>query len=142
MLYEFTVTLVPHYCRQRSGRDQHVHASAELLSLFAEYLQKDPSFRVSVIAELHKSNDVHYHGLLELKDHIARDRFINRLRLRKIFGRRSISQLIHYSTWCEYMNKDTKITRDIIGDPIVIDDFNVYSDVQYRFIPTSDQPGT
>lgn len=134
MNYEITLTLHPGFVRRRTALDQHQVAKECLLTLF-----KTPgsSFeKVSLIAELTQVNNVHYHGIIFLQDHCHRDKVINRIRARDaILGRRfTITQLVNYPTWCEYMNKSTKVTRDIIGDPIVVDDFNVYSDPQYRFM--------
>lgn len=133
MRYECTLTLVPSFTRTRSGRDQFLVASKELLEVLSEHYEQNTQ-SASFIAELHQSNDVHFHGIIELRDHKERDRFINRLRRRRIFGRRTITQLINYPAYCEYMNKSVRITRDIIGDPIVRDDFGVYADPQYRFL--------
>lgn len=135
MLYECTLTLVPRFAERRSARDQFDDSKKLLLEVLQKHY-KNASASASFIAELHQSNNVHYHGIIRLENHKDRDRFINRLRPLGVFGRRTITQLENYPAYCEYMNKSVPTTRDIIGDPIVRDDFGVYADPQYRFVET------
>lgn len=135
MNYEVTLTLRPSFFRQRHPRDQHQIAKEYL----SQVMLRDSVRRekISLIAELTGEVNVHYHGIIFLKDHCHRAQFLNRFRRKdidRVFGRKTCSQLRNYPVWCEYMNKSTRDTRDIIGDPIVFDDFNVYSDPQYRFM--------
>lgn len=123
MHYECTLTLVPSWSKRRSARDQFILSKEELLEVLREHYRKD--IKASFIAELHQSNDVHYHGVITLTDANDRDKFINRLRSRKIFGRRTITQLVNFPLWVKYLNKDINKTSQILGDPIAIDTLNI-----------------
>lgn len=128
MEYEVTLTLIPHWTNVRTPREQHQQCSPLLVGVFQ-------GFEASLIAELHPgTGNVHYHGVVRLEDHRAKARLQDRLRKHhKVFGRRSISQVQYHGTWVEYINKSKNITRDIIGDPIVLDDLRVLCDPQFRF---------
>jgi len=128
MEYEITLTLVPLWTNVRSPREQHNQCSPLLVNIFT-------GFESSLIGELHPgTGNVHYHGVVRLEDHRAKARLQDRIRQHhKIFGRRSISQLCFRSTWIDYINKSKIETRDIIGDPIVLDDLGILCDPQYRF---------
>lgn len=132
MLYEITLTLRPQMYRYDS-KEQYVMCKPLLDKVFK---RSDPkaSYKVSLVAELTSEDNIHFHGIIDLTDFGHRHRLINNLRqFHTIFGRKSISQLVDYSKWVEYINKDKSKTRKLLGCPIVYDDHVVLCDPQYRF---------
>lgn len=125
MNYEYTQTLHPTMYTM-SALDQFRITSAYMHEVLKGY-------RSSCVAELTSAHNVHYHATVYLASHKDRDRFINRTRRYKSFGKRSISALVHEPKWIEYLNKSKEETREIIGDPILTDDFCILCDPQYRF---------
>lgn len=128
MLYEFTITLLP-LTYSKSAKEQKALIHNKLIEILAIY-------KVSAVYELTSVNNVHVHMMIEFVDHKHRNKFIDSLRpLKKgIVGRCSCSQLIHQGKWEKYMAKDLESTREIIGDPIIKDSFNILCDPQYRFV--------
>jgi len=128
MLYEFTITLLPHLY-SKTAKEQKSLILGPLTEILAIY-------RVSAIFELTSTNNVHVHMMIDFKDHLHRNKFIDSLRPLKKgkIGRCSCSQLINQGKWENYMRKDLESTRLIIGDPIIKDSFNILCDPQYRFV--------
>lgn len=127
MLYEFTITLVP-FLYSRTAVEQKQAVDGRLKEILSR-------FQASGVYELTSVHNVHAHLMIDFKDHRHRDKFINQLRpLKKgVIGKCSCSQLVHQTKWEEYMRKDMQETRDLIGDPIIKDDFCCLCDPRYRF---------
>lgn len=137
MLYEITLTLRPQMYRHDS-KVQYEQTKALLDDVFNRGSLKDPS-RCSIIAELTQEDNIHYHGIVDLKDFQARHRLIERIRRHnKVFGKKTLSQIVNYPTWVAYINKAKTVTRGIIGDPVVYDDHNVLCDEQFRQLAVPD----
>lgn len=133
MLYEITLTLRPQMYRF-STLDQFTTLTPILRDVFNRDSFKTP-YRTSLIAELTQEDNVHYHGIVELKDFKDRHQLVERIRKHnKILGKKTITQLINYGIWVDYLNKNISVTKQLIKDPIVFDDHNVLCDPQYRFI--------
>lgn len=123
--YSFTLTLRPKLYDSTLDVQYDV-TSTELVNR----LKCLPS-RVTVIAEITKYNcNIHYHGMIQFlirsKDHIVD--FHNLFRKSKIFGFKNIKQVDDERGWLEYISKELKRTKDIVGrPPILIDEFHTYS---------------
>lgn len=136
MLYEITVTLRPQM--YRLNPTEQLNATRRMLvDIFRRDDPKAP-YKVSLVAELTGENNIHFHGIVDLRDFKHRHCLINHFRpYHKTLGKKSITQLVDYPKWVSYINKDIAQSRQLIGDPIVFDDLNVLCDAQYRFNPDS-----
>lgn len=131
MLYEVTLTLRPRLYKL-SPEEQHLLVSGILDQLLVPY-------ECSMICELTKENNVHYHGLVELRDLVHRNRFLNHFRkFNTIFGKKTCEQVMYYQSYVDYMKKDIKNTEQIIHYPIVKDHYGIFS---VRFVPLEEGPG-
>lgn len=132
MLYEITLTLRPKMYSM-SAKDQYKYLESVLRDIFKPSIKEE--YKVSLIAELTAEDNVHYHGIVELKNFKERARLIDSFRkYHSTIGKKSITQLVHYPLWVEYINKAISNTRQLIKDPIVFDDHQVLCDPKYRFL--------
>lgn len=141
MDYEITLTLRPHMYRHPADA-QHRLCKEYLQTIFKRDLMVGhPRHRkLTLVAELTQENNVHYHGIVRLTGHVDRARLLERFReYHKIFGKKTVTQLMDYPKWVKYINKDVAKTADIIGDPVVCDDYTVMCDERYRFQLDSDE---
>lgn len=123
MKYEFTVTLRP--CMYKWTALEQKRA---INNFVYDTLHKYPC---SAVYELTGENNVHFHAMIELKDFKERDSFLNKWRpYNTIYGKKTCTQLMHEDKWREYLKKDLEKTRQIIGDPIICDSFNVFANLQ------------
>lgn len=123
MKYEICLTIKPLWYRL---------PPPEQFELALKYLNSIlEGYEVSLVAELTQEHNVHFHGILELKDHTAKDRFLNKFRGCKssFFGKKSCSQLMFEDSYKKYMKKDLELTKQIIRDPIVRDDFGIFKTI-------------
>lgn len=85
-------------------------------------------FKKSVVIELTKEYNIHYHCILVEKK-ISSNPFLrltDRFRKEKWAGRKSIRGVQYYDSYVKYMNKDIKNTNKCISSSaIVIDDFDI-----------------
>lgn len=123
MKYEYTQTLRP--------RLYDLPAS-EQFKIIKPIMWKilEPYAEVSLIAELTSTNNIHLHGIIELKDIKERDKFINKLRpYSRQLGKFTLNQVRYEESYIEYMNKDKKYTHEILNmDPIIRDGYGIYGD--------------
>lgn len=119
MKYELTITLKP-LMYSMSASEQHRVAKKLLWELMEPYVD------ISMICELTSMNNCHYHGIIELKDALDRDKLINRIRKYKQLGKFTCNQVQYEKSYIEYMNKDKEKTSQIVGDPIVRDSYGIY----------------
>jgi len=125
MLYEFTITLKPALYRL-SAVEQYRLTGQLIRDCFR-------GFKVSCVAELTTTHNVHYHCMVELESHRIKDGFLNRFRKHhKYLGRSTCTQLQYYFSYVDYINKSIIDTRGLIGDPIVVDDFSILCDPEFR----------
>lgn len=129
MLHEFTLTLKP-FMYMQTAKDQYRMSKELLFAILCPYI------KCSCIAELTKENNIHYHCMIWLEDAKVRDKFLNKFRQNKMWGRKSCSQIVDYDKWTKYLVKDLKATSEIIGDPIVYDYYGVAKMV---FIPEGER---
>jgi len=123
--YAITVTLKPVMYR---------HAAEIQFSQTYEVLLKHlRTFtpRITLLAELTKDFNVHYHGLIQFsKDDVLRyhnlaKRFKDSFRKSKVFGHIVIVMAHDLPGWKEYCTKDLEETYRLLGTgPVFIDYFN------------------
>lgn len=118
MQYEFTLTLKP-VMYKFTAQQQFDKTKNILIKILSKYT-------CSAVAELTQENNVHYHVLIELKNHEIRDQLLNSFRGFLIWGRKSCSQLMNYPKYVTYMLKSISTVWPIIkGYPLIIDDLNI-----------------
>lgn len=123
MKYEYTQTLRPRLYDLSASEQFKI-----IKPIMWEILK--PYAAVSLIAELTSTNNVHLHGIIELKDIQDRDKFINRIRpYSRQLGKFTLNQVQYEESYIQYMNKDKKYTREILNtDPIIRDGYGIYGD--------------
>lgn len=125
MQYELTVTLRPAMYKY-SAEEQFEKSKPWMVTILLNY-------QVSCVAELTQSNNVHYHAIIELKDHIERDKLINKIRQYKMLGKISCSQLINNTKWIAYLQKDYSQTMKIIKThPDVRDYYGIFGHKEFN----------
>lgn len=119
MLYEITVTLRP--CLYRFTAAEQFDKTEDKLRLILCL------YKSSCIAELTKEHNIHYHGIIDLKDVSEKDRLCNRFRkYNKEFGRKSIDQIRYENSYRKYIVKEFSTTQKIIGKlPIITNDLKL-----------------
>lgn len=125
MKYELTVTLRP-YMYTLTATEQYNATAVLLEDTIAKVIKQR---KYSIVAELTGENNIHYHCLLELKNHSQRDQLLNQFRSKdrnKIFGRKTCNPVTYEESYMRYMTKDTNLTWGIIGQcPVLIDYYAV-----------------
>jgi len=121
MKYEVTLTLKPGLYA-KVPQDQHDFCHTFLLRLCKQY-------GMSLICELTNDNNCHYHGIVDLRDLTHRGEFIDAFRkVSKIFGRKTVNQVLYENSYIQYMLKDVPKTKLFVLDPIVFDGMLVFTD--------------
>lgn len=125
MKYEFTMTLRP-VMYKFTAREQFIKTKDIINNMFF-------GFATSIVAELTKENNIHYHAIVEIKSADDRNKLLDRSRGSMIWGRKSCSQLVNEPKWITYILKDIVSTREIIKDhPLIRDDLEI-EDYVYKF---------
>lgn len=127
--YSFTVTLKPNlykYIAEEQFSRTYIALSIHLCKL---------SPNVTVLAELTKSMNIHYHGIIQFNIDRAevnlRKKFIDSFRTSKEFGFVNIKQIEDEAGWIKYITKDLDQSRLLIGSPpILLDRLELLGDVQ------------
>lgn len=123
MFYELTLTLRPRMYKESSRGQFELTAHLVRSTLYAVCNSK-----ATIIAELTGENNIHYHCLIELKDLNQRAVLLNKFRSHDhIFGKKTCTPVQYYDSYIQYLVKDHKITREVLGIcPIVTDDYEIY----------------
>jgi len=92
-----------------------------------------PGCEISLIAEMHKTHDVHYHGVIRLKKALselnASYKIRQAFRNHQKFGYCCLKTLMDESKWIDYLSKDLTPFRELVDrPPIVMDDFEYFKD--------------
>lgn len=123
--YAFTVTLKPKRWFDWPAEEQYDATAMPL----AEYL-KTIGCKVTLVCELTKAYNVHYHGIITLplvKNANLMKRFVDSFRRSKDYGFVNIKPIDNEIGWIEYINKSLADTcKSINRRPIIIDKFNVF----------------
>lgn len=123
--YAITLTLKPQW-RQCTPHTQVEAALQEAIKIFS-----CNNMKVTLIYELTKSDDIHFHGVcsVPLQKHI-RDYQIwirNRFRKNKLFGFMYIKPIDDMNVWKEYISKDFENTKFRMGiNPLQIDNYELF----------------
>lgn len=129
--YAFTITLKPVSFKlepEQQYDKTYLHVRSQLISL---------GFKVTLVAELTKNMNVHYHGVINFK--LGDDckikvikEFHKQFRNDLIIGFVNIRQIDDDQKWNEYIKKSLHDTNKAIGRrPIISDDFKIFSDFQH-----------
>jgi len=122
VIYSFTITLKPNLFKEVAEEQYdrtYLVLTKELLSLSSE---------VTLVAELTRAANVHYHGMIRFNTTKIdlRKYFIDHFRKSKYFGFVCIKQIDNLQGWQDYIKKDLKTTKQSIGrPPVLIDQFNI-----------------
>lgn len=113
MLYEVTVTLRP--CLYKFTATEQFDKTQDKIRLIL------CMHNSTCVAELTKEHNIHYHGIVDLKDISDKDYLCNRFRkYNKEFGRKSIEQVKYEDSYRKYIVKELSATQKIIGKYPVI----------------------
>lgn len=83
------------------------------------------SNKISLVAELSKNYNVHYHGIISLKG--SKRKFINYFRNDKKFGFVNASPIKNEENVFSYIQKDVVNTyQELDRRPIIKDDYNIF----------------
>lgn len=113
MNYELTLTLLPKYYEMKAE---------EQFKLVDQWVNKYlHEFHISAVAELTQLENIHVHAVIEL-DSVGKTKFCNVIRHcgKKLFGRKSLTQIKNYNNWIMYMRKDL-FKADKPWNPLIID---------------------
>lgn len=83
---------------------------------------------LTMVAELTKSCNIHYHGVIIMFLHkkSCRIRFHNLFRREEYFGFVNLTQITDEKNWIEYISKDfVKTKEDLDRPPIICDEFKI-----------------
>lgn len=115
----FTVTLLPHFTRTRTSVQQ-LEQSERIVRSFIR--RSCPSAKISMVAELTKNSDIHYHALLTGYDNPVIDTlsyYYNNLKRNKeyskVIGFICIKACPTPEHWVKYMLKDVNKTSSLLG---------------------------
>lgn len=121
--YFFTITLKPTMYKHTIDIqfDQTYMDLIVLLKLISN--------KITMVVELTKALNVHYHGVIRLN--CSRIKFVNLFRKSKEIGFVNISEVKDLQKVAVYMEKDLKTTKEELHtQPILINQYNFYSEDQ------------
>lgn len=124
--FYFTITLRP--VMYKFDIDKQYDETANELKVFL----KSISEKITIVAELTKSYNVHYHGIMYTST--TKRQFINAFRNDKKFGFVQCTPLANWDKCVEYISKDISHTTNELGRrAILIDTYDVF-DTQTRML--------
>lgn len=128
--YAYTITLKPQLYKQTP--DKQYDATAEYV--------RDRLFTISsqltLVAELTKSVNVHFHGVINFKlDNVCKKRydlkFANLFRNDPLIGFTNLRQIDNEIIWSNYISKSVEDTHLVLmRRPIIIDNFEIFNESQ------------
>lgn len=128
--YFFTITLQPNLYKLTAD-EQYDKTTPELIVML-----KLLSEKFTLVTELTKSLNVHWHGIIQLGD--KKNPFVNMFRGDKMFGFVNISPIRNESQVYEYIRKDLENTaKELNRRSILRDDYNVFSNKEKCMFGTS-----
>lgn len=120
--YAFTITLSPKLFKHDATKQYditHLELAQKLMNIAEE---------VTLIAELTKRYNIHYHGIITFDCQKSRNLtkyFHDQFRSELHYGFVDIKPITEYSIWLDYIKKELKETQDSISRrPLVCDQFN------------------
>lgn len=120
--YFFTVTLLP--IMYKKDIDKQYDETANELYVSLKLLSE----KITLVAELTRQFNVHYHGIIKLEG--SKRKFVNMFRGDKKFGYVSLAPIKEgtSSKVYAYISKDIKISTEELGRRAILrDDYNVFS---------------
>lgn len=119
--YAFTVTLLPKIYTHPAEK-QYDLTYIEIMRIL-----EGQSQAYTLIAELTKGANIHYHGIIKYLDFKAKTnltkQFIDAFRNSKLFGHINIKQVTDLKGWVDYLQKDIDSTRESINRPPILNDY-------------------
>lgn len=137
--YTLNITLSPHMYH-KLAETQYDETVQIVKTLFKKY---DP--RMSIIVELTKQYNVHYHGIVDFeyikgidyKKYIY-DSFRNEIHKRRL-GRPFVIDVFDFHGWKDYIIKDLISTYNSLNRfPVVLDDFDLIPEGKFRLYGIQD----
>lgn len=137
--YSFTVTLKP-IMYKKVATDQYDATSQEVLTklLGLSYMSPDGKFDLTLVSELTKNYNIHYHGIIKMplrnsKIHCMK-RFTDEFRNSKQLGFVNIKQIDDEPGWIDYISKDLHSTKIHVGrPPVIFDGLESIKDEEFAF---------
>lgn len=126
--YAITITLRPQMYRL-DVNTQHEIAMKIIVDTFRPWICKR-----TVIAELTKSYNVHYHGIISSKSKCPHFKkwIFDQFRQDKTIGFLCIKPVTDYNVWATYITKDYVETGKYVRNFVLFDDYKVLND-DYKF---------
>jgi len=151
--YAITITLDPRI-RSKGTAEQHIYMRSSLEAILKDRItstvahakglkaQEVPRPRLTLVAELTQSCDIHYHGIISFPmtyglrcpyifmRNIFRDKYLGnpkKMEQKDYIGYMVLRPIDNWDTWSEYISKtiDDFKTRVKLG-PIICDDYEIY----------------
>lgn len=126
--YAFTITLKPKRMFQQEPEKQFDETMYHLVGLLESINSK-----YSMVIELTKSFNIHYHGVIKFPLHDNNGEYDCMKTFYSLFRKDSkigyvyLKQVTEMSIWIEYLCKDLYKTNQCVGRPIIIkDDYNLF----------------
>jgi len=127
--YSFTVTLKPK-CFLKPAEDQYDMS----VKVLCQLLQTKVNC-YTLVAELTKNANVHYHGIVNFKMGIRNINkyFQDMFRAHPVLGFVNIKVMDNEPGWVDYIKKDIKVTYESVGRrPIVHDGFDSFPEGMFE----------
>lgn len=109
--YAFTITLLPKF-RKLSTKNQLHRTYEYILEFLAPH-------KVTMVYELTKSYDIHYHGIINFKKDILKDRsaelyWYNKMRKSSTIGYTCLKVITDWNIWVDYLFKSHNEVKAIM----------------------------
>lgn len=125
--YACTITLQPK-TRKLSAEDQYEKYAHEVVLYDLQKIF--PRCKLTLVAELTKSYDLHFHGIIQFdrryirKNQCIERMFRDRLRLHPIIGFVMLKVITDHNIWLDYITKSQDdFKQDLLLNPVIVDDY-------------------
>lgn len=96
-------------------------------------------YKYSMVAELTKEFNIHYHGIIDIHGPIQKNALLNKLRpLNRFLGRKRCEAVRFEESYENYIKSDLKETQQIVADPVVKDDYKIFNKDIFGIGPDKD----
>lgn len=127
MKHELTITLKPQLY-MKTAREQFKMTKDFVLDILKPY-------KHTTVCELTKTNNVHYHSLIDIDGIIQRDILLNRIRPYKYLGKPHLEAVQYEESYERYLVKDIIDTTKILNEhPLLKDDWLLHPSSSNKFI--------
>lgn len=121
--YDFAITVTFSRLLKKLSSQQQFDKTEDITSFFRIFP------KVTCIAELTKSSDIHYHAILQPSKPMSLDQmnyFINNRSKQYGYGFCVTKLVDDYAGWTQYITKDISLTQSLLDrNPIKRDDYNL-----------------